>query len=132
MDRIYINFCNPWPKKKHKKKRLTYPRQLFSYQEFLKDGGEIWFKTDDDELFEESLEYFKLCGFTQKYLTRDLANSGFAENILTEHEKMFMEQGIPIKVFDCTKPWTHQSTAAGDSKGQRRAGKGEWQDESNL
>lgn len=97
MDRIYINFCNPWPKKKHKKKRLTYPRQLFSYQEFLKDGGEIWFKTDDDELFEESLEYFKLCGFTQKYLTRDLANSGFAENILTEHEKMFMEQGIPIK-----------------------------------
>ena len=97
VDRIYINFCNPWPKKKHKKKRLTYPRQLFSYQEFLKDGGEIWFKTDDDELFEESLEYFKLCGFTQKYLTRDLANSGFAENILTEHEKMFMEQGIPIK-----------------------------------
>ena len=94
---------DPWPKKKHKKKRLTYPRQLFSYQEFLKDGGEIWFKTDDDELFEESLEYFKLCGFTQKYLTRDLANSGFAENILTEHEKMFMEQGIPIKALIARK-----------------------------
>ena len=56
VERIYINFCNPWPKKKHKKKRLTYPRQLFFYQEFLKDGGEIWFKTDDDELFEESLD----------------------------------------------------------------------------
>ena len=97
VDRIYINFCNPWPKKKHKKKRLTYPKQLFFYQEFLKNGGEIWFKTDDDELFEESLEYFNMCGFTQEYLTRDLDASGFAENVQTEHEKMFMEQGIKIK-----------------------------------
>ena len=97
VSRIYINFCNPWPKKKHKKKRLTYPRQLFFYQEFLKDGGEIWFKTDDDELFEESLDYFAMCGFTQKFITYDLAASGFAENIVTEHEQMFMDQGIKIK-----------------------------------
>ena len=97
VERIYINFCNPWPKKKHKKKRLTYPRQLFFYQEFLKNGGEIWFKTDDDELFEESLGYFEMCGFTQEYLTYDLAQSGFAENIVTEHEQMFMDQGIKIK-----------------------------------
>ena len=97
VDRICINFCNPWPKKKHKKKRLTYPRQLFFYQEFLKNGGEIWFKTDDDELFEESLTYFNMCGFTQEYITYDLAASGFAENIVTEHENMFMEQGIKIK-----------------------------------
>lgn len=97
VERIYINFCNPWPKKKHKKKRLTYPRQLFFYQEFLKDGGEIWFKTDDDELFEESLDYFAMCGFTQKFITYDLAASGFAENIVTEHEQMFMDQGIKIK-----------------------------------
>lgn len=76
VERIYINFCNPWPKKKHKKKRLTYPRQLFFYQEFLKDGGEIWFKTDDDELFEESLDYFAMCGFTQEFITYDLAASG--------------------------------------------------------
>ena len=99
VERIYINFCNPWPKKKHKKKRLTYPRQLFFYQEFLKDGGEIWFKTDDDELFEESLDYFAMCGFTQKFITYDLAASGFAENIVTEHEQMFMDQGIKIKVL---------------------------------
>lgn len=97
VERIYINFCNPWPKKKHKKKRLTYPRQLFFYQEFLKDGGEIWFKTDDDELFEESLDYFAMCGFTQEFITYDLAASGFAENIVTEHERMFMDQGIKIK-----------------------------------
>ncbi|MEE1394367.1 MAG: hypothetical protein U0K65_09425, partial [Negativibacillus sp.] len=75
----------------------TYPRQLFFYQEFLKNGGEIWFKTDDDELFEESLGYFEMCGFTQEYLTYDLAQSGFAENIVTEHEQMFMDQGIKIK-----------------------------------
>ena len=99
VERIYINFCNPWPKKKHKKKRLTYPRQLFFYQEFLKDGGEIWFKTDDDELFEESLDYFAMCGFTQEFITYDLAASGFAENIVTEHEQMFMDQGIKIKVL---------------------------------
>ena len=97
VERIYINFCNPWPMKKHNKKRLTYPRQLFFYQEFLKDCGEIWFKTDDDDLFEESLDYFAMCGFTQEFITYDLAASGFAENIVTEHERMFMDQGIKIK-----------------------------------
>ena len=104
VERIYINFCNPWPKKKHKKKRLTYPRQLFFYQEFLKDGGEIWFKTDDDELFEESLDYFAMCGFTQEFITYDLAASGFAENIVTEHEQMFMDQGIKIKLLIAKNP----------------------------
>ena len=53
-DRIYINFCNPWGKNKHKKRRLTHTRQLLNYRKFLK--GELWFKTDDDELFEESFE----------------------------------------------------------------------------
>ena len=96
-DRIFINFCNPWPKKKHKKKRLTYTRQLEHYKTFLKPDGEIWFKTDDDELFEESLDYFKQCGFNFTYLTRDLHNSDFTDNVITEHERMFSEQGIPIK-----------------------------------
>ena len=59
IERIYINFCNPWPRGKHKKRRLTFPLKLMKYREFLEDGGEIRFKTDDDELFEESLEYFK-------------------------------------------------------------------------
>lgn len=97
IERIYINFCNPWPKKKHNKKRLTYPKQLQQYKMFLKKGGEIWFKTDDDDLFVESLDYFAICGFEQKYLTYDLAESGFTENIITEHEQMFMDQGIKIK-----------------------------------
>lgn len=50
VDRIYINFCNPWPKPKHKKKRLTHPKQLEHYKEFLKPEGEIYFKTDDDRI----------------------------------------------------------------------------------
>ena len=66
ISRIYINFCNPWPKEKHKKRRLTHTRQLEQYKLFLKDEGEIYFKTDDDELFEESLEYFKEAGLNIK------------------------------------------------------------------
>ncbi|MBR3630718.1 MAG: tRNA (guanosine(46)-N7)-methyltransferase TrmB [Oscillospiraceae bacterium] len=93
--RIFINFCNPWPKGKHKKRRLTHPRQLVQYKPFLK--GELWFKTDDDELFEETLEYLDECGFEVTYLTRDLHSSGFSDNLETEHERMFTEEGKNIK-----------------------------------
>ena len=96
-DRIYINFCNPWPRSKHKKRRLTHTRQLMNYRKFLKTGSEIHFKTDDDELFAESLDYFKECGFSIKYITYDLHNSGYEPNIMTEHEKMFSDEGIKIK-----------------------------------
>lgn len=94
-DRIYINFCNPWPKGKHKKRRLTHTRQLVNYKKFLK--GEIWFKTDDDELFEESFEYFEKAGFTIKFKTYDLHSETGIENFITEHEKMFSDEGIKIK-----------------------------------
>lgn len=98
--RIYINFCNPWPKKKHNKKRLTHPRQLIQYKNFLTSGGEIYFKTDSDELFEASLEYFEESGFKIVVKTYDLhENPIFEENIITEHEKMFLEEGIKIKAL---------------------------------
>lgn len=103
IERIYINFPNPWPKEKHKKRRLTYPRQLMKYRDFLKDGGEIRFKTDDDELFEESLEYFSDCGFKITYLTWDLHRENREDNIITEHEKMFSSEGIPIKMLIAEK-----------------------------
>ena len=97
-ERIYIHFCNPWTKrKKHEKRRLTHPRQLMQYRDFLQDGGEIWFKTDNDELFDDSLAYFAECGFQVRYLTRDLHASGFAPNYQSEHEIMYSQQGIPIK-----------------------------------
>ncbi|MBE5786278.1 MAG: tRNA (guanosine(46)-N7)-methyltransferase TrmB [Clostridiales bacterium] len=97
-ERIYINFCNPWTKrKKHEKRRLTHSRQLMLYRDFLTDGGEIWFKTDDDILFDDSLEYFRECGFEVRYLTRDLHASGFTPNYMSEHEIMYTEKGVPIK-----------------------------------
>lgn len=97
IDRIYINFCNPWPKERHKKRRLTHTRQLENYKKFLSDNGEIWFKTDDDELFEESIEYFKESGFNIEYITYDLHSSDFNYNVTTEHEDMFTKQGIKTK-----------------------------------
>ena len=103
VDRIYINFCNPWPRPKHKKRRLTHVRQLMQYRAFLKDGGEIHFKTDDDMLFEESLEYFRECGFEITYITYDLHHSGYEHNIMTEHEKMFSDEGIRIKFLIAKK-----------------------------
>lgn len=98
IDRIYINFCNPWDRKnKHKKKRLTHPRQLEQYLTFLAPNGQIWFKTDNDILFEHSIEYFKEMNFNIKYITYDLHQSGFEPNYITEHETMFSEEGIKIK-----------------------------------
>ena len=98
IERIYINFCNPWPRGKHRKKRLTHTRQLEKYKEFLTKGAKIYFKTDDDELFTSSLNYFQESGFEVIKKTTDLHNDMiFEENIETEHEKMFTEQGIKIK-----------------------------------
>lgn len=103
IDRIYINFCNPWPRGKHHKRRLTYPIKLNKYKSFLKNDGQIWFKTDDDGLFEDSLQYFKDCGYEIKFITRDLHNSDFTENIITEHENMFTELGLKIKFLIAEK-----------------------------
>ncbi len=100
IERIYINFCNPWPRGKHRKKRLTHTKQLEKYKEFLKQGSNIYFKTDDDELFESSLVYFKESGFEILRKTYDLHNEPiFEKNIETEHEKMFSNQGIKIKAL---------------------------------
>ena len=98
--RIYINFCNPWPKGKHRKKRLTHTRQLEKYKTFLAKDGEIYFKTDDDDLFNGSLGYFEESGFTIVKKTYDLhAEPIWENNIETEPEKMFSEQGIKIKAL---------------------------------
>ncbi len=100
VERIYINFCNPWPKSKHKKRRLTYPTQLENYKKILVKNGEIYFKTDDDDLFNESIEYFKNTGFEIVKKTYDLHNEDiFENNIMTEHEEMFSNEGIKIKAL---------------------------------
>ena len=99
-DGIYINFCNPWPRGKHHKKRLTHTKQLEHYKQILKQGGKIYFKTDDDNLFTESIGYFRKSGFEIEKITYDLKNEpDFWENFETEHEKMFSEEGIKIKAL---------------------------------
>ena len=104
IERIYINFCNPWPKGKHRKKRLTHTRQLEKYKQFLVPNGEIYFKTDDEDLFNSSLIYFEESGFEILNKTYDLHNEPiFEHNIETEHEKMFSEQGIKIKALIAKK-----------------------------
>ena len=109
IERLFINFCNPWPRPKHKKRRLTYYKKLEMYKRFLQPEAEIRFKTDDDELFEESLEYFAQSGYEILYLTRDLRASSFAENIETEHEKMFTEEGKKIKFLIARQKQTEPS-----------------------
>ena len=100
IERIYINFCNPWPKGKHRKKRLTHPKQLELYKTFLVKNGEIHFKTDDDGLFSDSINYFKQSGFEIVKCTYDLHTEPiFEDNIITEHEEMFSLQGIKIKAL---------------------------------
>ncbi len=104
VERIYISFCNPWSQReRQKKRRLTHPRQLMQYRDFLVDGGQIWFKTDDDGLFDDTVGYLAQCGFTIQYLTRDLHASGFAPNYVSEHEAMFTAQGVKTKFLIAAK-----------------------------
>ncbi|MEG2074848.1 MAG: tRNA (guanosine(46)-N7)-methyltransferase TrmB, partial [Angelakisella sp.] len=82
---------------RHAKHRLTHTRQLLKYKTFLTDGGELWFKTDDLPLFEDTLLYIEEAGYEVRYCTYDLHKSDFTQNVTTEHEDMFTEQGIAIK-----------------------------------
>ena len=97
---LYINFCNPWPRLKHNKRRLTYPNKLRMYKGFLAPGSVAYFKTDDDDLFEESLAYFAEAGWRVTRICRDLHGSDIEGNIVTEHEKMFSDEGIKIKYLE--------------------------------
>lgn len=95
-DIIYINFCDPWPKDRHAKRRLTHRRMIAHYLPLLKDGGEIHFKTDNDGLFDFSVEELKEIGFELKNVTYDL-HSTDTPNIMTEYEKRFSGMGVKIK-----------------------------------
>ena len=104
VERIYINFCNPWSKNASSHKhRLTHPRQLLQYRALMDEGAEIWFKTDDDDLFRDSLSYFPAAGFEITWQIYDLHADEPAWNLRTEHEGMFTEQGIPIKALIARK-----------------------------
>jgi len=101
---IYLNFSDPWPKKKHAKRRLTNIKFLELYKKVLKDDGVIKFKTDNRDFFEYSIEQFEAAGFLLKDVTYDLHNSSFAEgNIKTEYEEKFTSLGLPIYMLKAYK-----------------------------
>ena len=95
VSRIYINFCDPWPANRHKKRRLTGQPFLEMYEKVLQPGGEIHLKTDNLPLFEFSLEELNCCGFTLTNVTHNLHEHGVV-GILTDYEAKFNEQGMPI------------------------------------
>lgn len=94
---IYLNFSTPWPKDRHKKRRLTYNTFLKMYKEFLNKDGLIMFKTDNEPFFKDSLEYFEKEDFIIEDITYDLHNSKFnISNIMTEYETKFSKMGMKI------------------------------------
>lgn len=96
LSRVYVNFCDPWPKKRWYKRRLTYRGFLENYKTILNETGDIHFKTDNEKLFEFSLNEFSEADLKLKNITLDLANSEFEGNVTTEYEDKFMSYGMKI------------------------------------
>ncbi len=97
IDRIYLNFSDPWKKKKQAKRRLTHQNFLNVYKKILKTNGQIWFKTDNRGLFEFSLNSFSADrDFIMSDISLDLHSSDFQDNVMTEYETKFSEMGMPI------------------------------------
>ena len=95
VDRIYINFCDPWPTKRHAKRRLTHRGFLLRYRAVLRERGEIHFKTDNAPLFAFSLEEFPAAGYELHDVTDDLHADG-PQGVMTDYEEKFHAQGVPI------------------------------------
>ena len=105
IDRLYINFCDPWPGDRHAKRRLTHGNFLTQYRKSLKMGGQIHFKTDNAPLFEFSVLEFPQFGFTLSEVTRNLHENGPVGN-MTDYEAKFFEQGVSINRCVATmEPW---------------------------
>lgn len=97
VERIYLNFSDPWPKKKHWRRRLTHPRFLEKYRTLLNGEGEIHFKTDSRELFQFSLNAFAATGMQMSNISLNLHGERINENhVMTEYESKFVGQGMPI------------------------------------
>ena len=105
VDAIFLNFSDPWSKKGYAKRRLTHRRYLAMYLNLLRDGGVLRFKTDNVGLFDFSLEEIEAMGLVPNIVTRDLHASEWNENnIKTEYETAFSEQGVKINMLEITKP----------------------------
>ncbi len=95
MDRMFLNFPDPWPRKKNAKRRMTCRTFLQHYSQVLRPSGELHFKTDNAPLFEYSLEEFQACGLETRNLTRNLHENGTV-GIMTGYEEKFYALGTPI------------------------------------
>ena len=96
VDQIYLNFSDPWPKKRHAKRRLTHESFLVGYEKVLPPFGELHFKTDNRGLFEYSLASFSQFGLVLKQVWLDLHQVKFPGNVMTEYEEKFSAKGHPI------------------------------------
>ncbi|WP_227936552.1 tRNA (guanosine(46)-N7)-methyltransferase TrmB [Alkalihalobacillus deserti] len=96
IDRVFINFTDPWPKNRHEKRRLTHKGFLELYQQILNENGDIHLKTDNQGLFEYSLESFSGYGMSLHNISLDLHKSGIAGNVMTEYEERFSRKGMRI------------------------------------
>ena len=96
VDQIYLNFSDPWPKKRHAKRRLTHESFLVGYEKVLQPFGELHFKTDNRGLFEYSLASFSQFGLVLKQVWLDLHQVEFPGNVMTEYEEKFSAKGHPI------------------------------------
>ena len=96
IDRLYLNFSDPWPKKRHEKRRLTYKTFLDTFKRILPENGEIHFKTDNRGLFEYSLVSFSQYGMKLNGVWLDLHASDFEGNVMTEYEQKFSNKGQVI------------------------------------
>lgn len=103
--RIYVNFCDPWPKSNQAKRRLTHGNFLKLYRRVLAPEGQIWFKSDNEKLFAFSVEEIPRFGFTLSEVTDDLHADG-PRGVMTDYEAKFYEQGVPIHRLVATmQPW---------------------------
>lgn len=111
VDRIYLHFSDPWPKKRHAKRRLTHHHFLVQYRSVLKPEGELLLKTDNEALFDFSLEELEPIGYRLIESTRDLYNSPYIrDNISTEYEEKFVSQNMPIYYLLAQSPGFPTST----------------------
>ena len=120
VERIYLNFCDPWPKSRDAKHRLTAPGFLRLYADVLPIGGELWFKTDNLPLFRWSVEQFGAEGWTLREVTNDLHADGI-RGIMTDYEAKFHAQGVKINRLVAVRTDQTKTTAAGTPERLRNA-----------
>ena len=104
VDRIYLNFSDPWPKTRHAKRRLTHKGFLEQYAAILKAAGQVHLKTDNQGLFEFSLNEFSACAWRLQHIQLDMYKKLPEGNVATEYETKFHNQGMPIYRLEAKKP----------------------------